>query len=239
MATTTPPPTTTPTTVIDAYKIIRDPVYNIIYVHNWSVTCPVEKVAEEEEKLKALGYKIARSERDRVIMRMQVILPPPLPSPSSTTTAADTEQGGGEGKEATTTTTISDSEILDLYLSNIYLAKQATMAEYNNTLDLQDNKDKELLLRKVEVINEEAKSRLVNEALPLIAASSTTAVGKGGGGGGGGGGGIQVITTEDIQAISALSARDILYDTAAATTERIIGRLKAKIAAIGGGEKGG
>ncbi|MEM3092609.1 MAG: hypothetical protein QXI92_02795 [Candidatus Nitrosocaldus sp.] len=139
---------------IDAYRIVRDPIRNLIYVQNVSVTCPVEKASEEEAKLQAQGFKIAKDERDKAIMRMQVIQPPPITDESQEAQLQYLQD-------------ISDAEFFDLYLANIEIAKHIVPIQFaqqhNYFLDPQHEKDKELLVSEVKKkVDDEARSRLIN-----------------------------------------------------------------------------
>ncbi|MEM2966440.1 MAG: hypothetical protein QW052_05835 [Candidatus Nitrosocaldaceae archaeon] len=194
--TTTPTTPTTTTTIIDAYRIVRDPILNLIYVQNWSVTCPVEKASEEEAKLQAQGFKIAKDERDKAIMRMQVIQPPPITDESHDAQLQYLQD-------------ISDDEFFDLYLANIEIAKHIVPIQFaqqhNYVIDPQQNqKDKELLISEVKKIDDEARSRLLNDSPVATKLAST-----------------------DIDALRALQTKD-LVDTAP-TAIAIIEQMKAKV----------
>lgn len=140
---------------IDAYRIVRDPRLNLIYVQNWSVTCPVEKASEEEAKLQAQGFKIAKDERDKVIMRMQVIQPPPITDESHEAQLQYLQD-------------ISDDEFFDLYLANVDIAKRVIAKRYD--LDhLHDTKDRAMLISEVEKVDREARERLINSITNLKA----------------------------------------------------------------------
>ncbi|MEM1950457.1 MAG: hypothetical protein QXI43_00275 [Candidatus Nitrosocaldus sp.] len=196
--TTTPTtPTTTTTTIIDAYRIVRDPILNLIYVQNCSVTCPVEKASEEEAKLQAQGFKIAKDERDKAIMRMQVIQPPPITDESHDAQLQYLQD-------------ISDEEFFDLYISTIEIAKHIVpiqfAQQYNYySLDLQHEKDKELLVREIKRIDDEARQRLIDSPVA------------------------KKLTITDIDALKALQTQELIDNspTAIAMIEQMKSKVKA------------
>ncbi|MEM4317549.1 MAG: hypothetical protein QXQ68_05770 [Candidatus Nitrosocaldaceae archaeon] len=170
---------------IDAYRIVRDPIRNLIYVQSWSVTCPVEKASEEEAKLQAQGFKIAKDERDKAIMRMQVIQPPPITDESHEAQLQYLQD-------------ISDEEFFDLYLANIEIAKHIVPIQFaqqhNYFLDPQQNqKDKELLISEIKKkVDDEARARLIDS--PVVKAK---------------------LTSTDIDALRALQTKDLVDATPA------------------------
>lgn len=194
-------PTTPTTTIIDAYRIVRDPIRNLIYVQNWSVTCPVEKASEEEAKLQAQGFKIAKDERDKAIMRMQVIQPPPITDESHEAQLQYLQD-------------ISDEEFFDLYLANIEIARHIVPIQFaqqhNYALDLQHEKDKELLVKEIKKVDDEARARLIDS--PVAKAK---------------------LTSTDIDALRALQTQELIDNspTTIAIIEQMKSNVKAKAAA--------
>ncbi|MEM1971478.1 MAG: hypothetical protein QXM92_03340 [Candidatus Anstonellales archaeon] len=185
-----------PFVTIDAYRIVRDPILNLIYVQNQSVTCPVEKASEEEAKLQAQGFKIAKDERDKAIMRMQIIQP--LITDVSHEAQLQYLQD------------ISDEEFFDLYISTIEIAKHIVpiqfAQQYNYySLDPQHEKDKELLVREIKRIDDEARQRLIDSPVA------------------------KKLTITDIDALKALKTQELIDNSP--TTIAMIEQMKSKVKA--------